>query len=129
MSDEMKAFVRLWITKDEEDLIVANQLMKMEYPPKGAIGFHYQQSAEKFLKAFLLYHDQDIPRTHNIEFLLEKAKKFDPDFAEIDPGNLTDYGVEARYPGDFLEPSLNELTLLLNIVEKIRNIAGRRLRF
>ena len=129
MSDEMKAFVRQWITKAEEDLIVANQLMQMEYPPKGAIGFHYQQSAEKFLKAFLLYHNEDIPRTHNIEFLLEKAKKFDPAFAEIDPGNLTDYGVEVRYPGDFLEPSLNELSLFLNIVEKIRNIAGRRMNF
>ena len=34
MSDEMKAFVRQWITKAEEDLIVANQLMQMEYPPK-----------------------------------------------------------------------------------------------
>jgi HEPN domain-containing protein len=98
--------------------------MKMEYPPKGAIGFHYQQSAEKFLKAFLLYHDEDLPKTHNIEFLLEKAKKFDSHLAEIDPGNLTDYGVEARYPGDFLEPSLNELSNLLSIVEEIRNIVG-----
>jgi HEPN domain-containing protein len=127
MSDEMKAFVRQWITKAEEDLIVANQLMKMEYPPKGAIGFHYQQSAEKFLKAFLLFNDDDIPKTHNIEFLLEKAKKFEAGFAEIDPGNLTDYGVEARYPGDFLEPSLNELVLLLNVVEKIKIIVIRRL--
>ncbi|MCX6245095.1 MAG: HEPN domain-containing protein [Bacteroidetes bacterium] len=129
MSDEMKAFVRQWITKAEEDLMVANQLMKIEYPPKGTIGFHYQQSAEKFLKAFLLYHDVDIPRTHNIEFLLEKAKKFDPGLGEIDPGNLTDYGVEARYPGDFLEPSLNELSTLLNIVEDIKNIVSSRVKF
>ena len=52
---------------------------------------------------------------------------FEPGFAEIDPGNLTDYGVEARYPGDFLEPSLNELSSLLNVVEEIRIIVNRKL--
>jgi len=45
MSDEMKNYVKQWINKAEEDLLVVNQLMKMEFPPKGAIGFHCQQSA------------------------------------------------------------------------------------
>jgi HEPN domain-containing protein len=120
MSDEMKSYVKQWITKAEEDLIVVNQLMKMEYPPKGAVGFHCQQSAEKFLKAFLLFHDVDIPKTHNIEYLLELARKYNSGFESIDPGNLTDYGVEVRYPGDFLEPSIDEIKSFLNIVEDIK---------
>ena len=123
MSDEMKLYVKQWIDKAEEDLVVVNQLMTMEYPPKGAVGFHCQQSVEKFLKAFLLFHEVDIPKTHNIEYLLEIAKKFNTEFGLIDPGNLTDYGVEVRYPGDFLEPSSIELTFFIEVVEKVKNLS------
>ena len=42
-------------------------------------------------------------------------------FSTIDPCNLTDYGVEVRYPGDFLEPSLKEIQTLIPIVENIRD--------
>jgi len=40
---------------------------------------------------------------------LAECSKIDPDFLEIDPKNLTDFGVEMRYPGDFYEPSEKEL--------------------
>jgi len=68
-----------------------------------------------------LFQDVDIPKTHNLEFLLELAKKYNPGFELIDPGNLTDYGVEVRYPGDFLEPSLAEINSFINIVEDIKH--------
>jgi len=123
MSDEMKLYVKQWINKAEEDLLVVTQLMKMEYPPKGAVGFHCQQATEKFLKAYLLFHDLDIPKTHNIEYLLEIAKKFNTEFGLINPGNLTDYGVEVRYPGDFLEPNLKELSSFIEIVEEVRRLS------
>jgi len=34
--------------------------------------------------------------------------------------NLTDYGVEARYPGDFLEPTVGEIKELIHVVDQIR---------
>ena len=121
MSDLEVNYIRQWIDKAEEDLLVVNQLLTMEVIAKGAVGFHLQQAAEKFLKAFLFSRSIDPPKTHNIEYLLEQCKTSEPEFSGIDTGNLTDYGVEVRYPGDFLEPSLNELESLLEVVQKIRD--------
>jgi len=122
MTEYLKKYLGQWIEKAEEDIVVINQLRSMDFPPKGAIGFHCQQAAEKFLKAFLLYHCKDIPKTHNIEYLLEQCKRIDPDFGSIASGNLTDYGVEIRYPGDFLEPSLSEIDFFLQAVLTIKNL-------
>ena len=91
----------------------------------GAIGFHCQQAAEKFLKAFLILNETDPEKTHNIEFLLRQCAAIDENFSVIDPQNLTDYGVEARYPGDFLEPSIGEIHELIKIVDKIRELVLR----
>lgn len=128
MSGEEMTYLQQWISKAEEDLLVVRQLMDAEFLVKGAIAYHCQQSAEKFLKAFLVFHGNEIPRTHNIEFLLERCKITDERFSSIDPGNLTDYGVEVRYPGDFLEPSLNEILDLITVVEIIRELVLKHIK-
>jgi HEPN domain-containing protein len=128
MNNEEKNYLLQWIGKAEEDLLVVQQLMLSEIPIKGAIAYHCQQAAEKFLKAFMLYHKLEIPKTHNIEFLLEKCLKIDERFSFVDPGNLTDYGVEVRYPGDFLEPSLKELETMISVVKDIRELALGKLK-
>ncbi len=122
MNNEEKKYLQQWIGKAEEDLLVVQQLMSSEIPIKGPIAYHCQQSAEKFLKAFMLFHSLEIPRTHNIEFLLEKCAQIDKSFSNVDPGNLTDYGVELRYPGDFLEPSLKEIETMISVVKNIRGM-------
>jgi hypothetical protein len=61
-------------------------------------------------------------RTYNIEFLLNQGSAIEADFRSIEPSNLTYYGVEARYPGDFLEPSAMELKGLIVIVDQSREI-------
>lgn len=129
MSEPEISYIRQWLDKAEEDLLVVKQLLSMEVIAKGAVGFHLQQSAEKFLKAFLYSKSIDPPKTHNIEFLIEQCIRSVPDFSEVDTGNLTDYGVEVRYPGDFLEPSLVELQSLLAVVEEIREISLRNIHF
>ncbi len=127
MSDPLKKYIQQWINKAEEDLLVINQLLTMDILPKTAIGFHCQQSAEKFLKAFLVFHYVDFPKTHNIEFLIEQCVKVDPDFNDIESGNLTDYGVEIRYPGDFLEPTLSEIETLFHLVELIKELVLKKI--
>jgi len=102
MSREELTYLQQWISKAEEDLLVVHQLMSADILVKGAIAYHCQQSAEKFLKAFLVFHGNEIPKTHNIEFLLERCKIIDKSFSAIDPCNLTDYGVEVRGQEEFL---------------------------
>jgi len=128
MSEDEKTYLHQWISKAEEDLLVVRQLMNADILVNGAVAYHCQQSAEKFLKAFLLFHGIEIAKTHNIEFLLEQCKIIDKRFSAIDPCNLTDYGVEVRYPGDFLEPSFEEIQALIPVVENIRDLVLRNLK-
>ncbi|NQV03682.1 MAG: HEPN domain-containing protein [Bacteroidia bacterium] len=129
MNNDELQYLKQWVAKAEEDLLVVRQLMNSEHQIHGAIAFHCQQSAEKFLKAFMAFHRLEIPRTHNIEFLLSQCSRIDNDFSQIDPGNLTDFGVEVRYPGDFLEPTVNEIDEMLLVVEKIRELTCGGLNF
>ena len=53
--------LKAWIKKAENDLIAAKILFKTKpEPPLDIICFHAQQCAEKYIKAYLVYH--------NIEF-------------------------------------------------------------
>jgi len=122
MTREEHKYLQKWLDKAEEDFIVVQQLMSSEFPIRGAIAYHCQQSVEKFLKAFMVFNRLEIPRTHNIEFLLEQCAKIDPGFLIIDPGNLTDYGVELRYSSDFLEPSAMELEIMISVVKEIKEV-------
>ncbi len=122
MNDELKRYVQQWIEKADEDRLVVHQLFEADSVARGTIGFHCQQAAEKYLKAFLIFHAIEPERTHNLEFLLERCAVIDATFSAIDLLNLTDYGVEARYPGDFLEPSMCEINKLMLIVEQIREL-------
>ena len=76
----------------------------------------------------MVFHRLEIPRTHNIEFLLEQCTKTDNSYSTIDPGNLTDYGAELRYPGDFLEPTSKEPEFLISIVKDIRELTLGKLK-
>ena len=129
MNQDEQKYLQQWIGKAEEDYVVVQQLMSSEIPIKGAIAYHCQQSAEKFLKAFIVFHRLEIPRTHNIEYLLEKCSNIDKSFSLVDPGNLTDYGVEVKYPGDFLEPSMKELDSLISVVENLRELVVGKLKY
>ena len=52
-----------WIRKAEDDLAAAYQLAEGERPLPDQIGFFCQQTAEKYLRAFLIAADQ-IPPSH-----------------------------------------------------------------
>lgn len=49
----------------------------------------------------------------------ERCAAIDASYSDINPMNLSDYGVEVRYP-DFLEPSNVEINELVIIVNQIR---------
>ncbi len=120
---EIEEFVRKWIIKAENDIKVANQLIETDEIITEAVCFHCQQAVEKYLKAFLIYHEVKFPKTHDISFLIEKCKTIDKDFDmlyEYDADFLTEFGVEIRYPDEFYIPSEDEAKRCLNIALKVR---------
>jgi HEPN domain-containing protein len=72
--------VRNWITKAEHDLKIAGSELKTEDPARDMICYHYQQCAEKYLKAWLIASGIEPRRTHNIHLLLEQCAVCEPGF-------------------------------------------------
>jgi len=127
MNNETKNYVKQWILIANEDLLVVDKLTESEIIATSSVCFHCQQAVEKYLKAFLISNGMDIKKTHNIEFLLSECADFDSDFSEIDPKNLSDFGVDVRYPGDMYVPSEKETIEHKEIALYIKKIVEEKL--
>jgi HEPN domain-containing protein len=101
----LRDLVEQWLAKAEVDYRTAQRLMRDREPIRAAIAFHCQQAAEKYLKAFLVRHQVEFPRTHDLEQLLELIAPMAPELAASleETEVLSPYGVDIRYPGDFPE--------------------------
>lgn len=120
--------VKAWLKKAENDLLAAEN--SIEAKLYDIASFHAQQCAEKYLKAFLTYHEVEFEKTHAIEDLLLLASQIDDTFAEmIEEGKkLTPYAVEIRYPLLIEEPSEEKAEQLLRIAIKIKELVLNKLR-
>jgi len=124
-----KQYVQRWLTKANHDLIIARHERETNSDEimTDGICFHCQQSVEKDLKAFLVMHDVEFERIHNLEYLAKLCENIDTEFSTLSFGNLTNYGVAVRYPDDFFMPSLEEADECLRIAERVKQFIGKRL--
>ncbi len=103
-------YVRDWFAKAGNDLKIASREMEAEDPATDAVCFHFQQAAEKALKAWLIWHDVQFRPTHNIEVLLVACEKIDADFERLrHVEGLTPYAVDIHYADDFYLPTEEEM--------------------
>ena len=91
--------------------------------------FHCQQSIEKNLKAFLCYNGENIERTHDIDFLLQKCANFDSIFSTVDSLNINDYAVLGRYPDANLLPDIDEAKAFYQLAIEVGNLVKERIIF
>ena len=67
-----------WVSKAEGDYDTAQRELKVRRKPNyDAVCFHAQQSAEKYLKAFLVLREIEPPRIHNLIELLKLCSNQD----------------------------------------------------
>jgi HEPN domain-containing protein len=131
MTDDKKEYIMNWLFRANEDISVLDNLFTSD-PEKFAstICFHAQQAVEKFLKAFLIYHDIDFPKTHDLDFLLKECMKIDKTvFQDINLGSLTDFGVSIRYPDDFYIPDQKETENYRFIALEVKKIVEAKINF
>src|SRR6266446_6107564 len=98
----MKPITREWVKKAEQDFAAAVQLARRRKAPlHDAVCFHAQQCLEKYLKARLCEAGLVVPKTHNLEKLLDLVLPTEPLWAPFRPALqlLTSSAVELRYPG------------------------------
>jgi Uncharacterized conserved protein related to C-terminal domain of eukaryotic chaperone, SACSIN len=112
-----------WVEKAEEDWDTANTLFKRTKPYKGIICFHFQQCAEKYLKAILVLKGTTFPKTHDLTILSKVCEKtgiligMDEDDLDL----LSGYAATARYPG--AEPTLDDSREAQQTAKNIRHFA------
>ncbi len=93
--------------KHDED---AAELIREAEGPTDIACFHYQQAAEKYLKAVLAAHDRPFPRSHDIAELAELVEDLAPALSELpdDVFLLSEHAVAGRY-GEIPEPGDRDL--------------------
>lgn len=99
-----------WLEKAESDFATARILIFGDEKHFDTGVYHCQQTIEKVLKAFLTFHDAGFARTHDLENLVSCCLKYDSDFSAFmdQVSDITPYATEFRYPGEILEPSIED---------------------
>lgn len=80
-----------------------------------------QQTAEKALKAILIFHNTPYERTHSIGRLLELIEKTGITIPTVikKSDELTLYASDTRYPGDYEPVTNKEYKQALKLAEKV----------
>ncbi len=97
---------------------------------KRLVCFSMQQAVEKYIKAYLIYHDKPYKKTHDISLLIQNAVEIDEDFNklyEINADSLTDYAVEIRYDRTYITLSKEKETEAVLIAENVRSFIMKKL--
>jgi len=94
-------FVQEWLAKADGDLKIARHILDIELSEYSSAGFHAQQSAEKYTKAFLVRHQVAFPKTHKMDELLKMVSTVDEPLSTelVFSVSLNPFAVEFRYPG------------------------------
>ena len=115
-------FVQQWLKKADLDLQAARLLCAGELTDYFVSGFHAQQAVEKYIKAFLVRHQIEFPKTHNIGRLRQLVARRDATLAErLERADvLTPYGVDMRYPEEFEVVSQKRAEQAVTLAEWVR---------
>jgi HEPN domain-containing protein len=114
--------VKEWYLIAEEDLDMAKILNSAYRRHLEGICYHCAQSAEKYLKGFLTYHNITPPKIHNLEHLLEMCVKINNKFKILrkECKFLNAFANEIRYPTRF-QVADTDPDCCIRFVEKIMN--------
>jgi HEPN domain-containing protein len=119
MTDAKQQLVQGGLTAAQHDLASARVLAANDPPLLDTAIYHCQQAAEKAVKGYLVYCDQEFERIHDVEELIRLAMSRAEAFVDwIDAGiELTPYARIYRYPGYATGPSREQFEQALTAAE------------
>lgn len=82
-SKEEIKLVRDWLRYSQENLLFARSGMKEDFTPYHMICSLCHGSAEKYLKAFLIWNGWKLKKTHDLQDLLAFCMDFEPEFEKL----------------------------------------------
>ena len=110
-----------WLFKAGNDLDSAVILMNAPKPLYDIAIYHTQQCAEKALKSYLAFKEQEIDKIHNLIVLTNLCSQFDVEFISLidDALFLNPYSTLYRYPEGDLMPAREEVKEAIGAALKI----------
>ena len=121
MNDKIE-IVKQWFEKADHDLGTA-QVTYLYLPLyRDTIAFHCQQSAEKYLKGYLLFLEIPFKRQHSLNYLLGliSEKISISEALYLNASELEEFAVEIRYPDTLIELTDIEIHQAFDIAKMIR---------
>ena len=118
---ETKDLLKRWMQFAREDLIVAKQILKSDFPVYRAACFQCQQSIEKYLKAYQIFFEIRIIKTYDLSGIIDTLVDFDKTIENF-KGSLnaiTNYAVAYRYPDDFEDLKKDNVEEAISIATEI----------
>jgi len=88
--------------------------------PISFTAYHALQCAEKYLKAFLVFHQIDFPYTHSITRLLEICAEIINTDELTGAEMLTSFAITTRYPGEDEEVTKEEALEAIRAAELVK---------
>jgi HEPN domain-containing protein len=94
------SIVREWLAKADEDFAFAQINFQEGKPFFAQICFHFHQAAEKYLKSYIVAHELDFQKTHDLVLLLRICSEHDPAAARLREAceYLLPFYLDTRYP-------------------------------
>jgi len=92
--------VEEWLQMADDDFRFADTNLKGRSEFYAQICFHFQQAAEKYLKAFIIGKGLEFDKVHDLVHLLRTCAAYEPAFAALkeDCITLNTAYIETRYP-------------------------------
>ncbi len=108
-----------WLKRAESNLLLAKSghIKGVVYED---LCFEAQQSAEKALKALLIYFGDRFSKVHSFAILLERLQKYTdiPDDIKV-VLKLSAYAVQTRYPGEYYPVQKDEYQRAIAIAHNV----------
>ncbi len=120
-NENAMAVAHEWVAKADNDLRLAEYLLKMEDCPTDTICFHAQQCVEKCLKAPLVTQGTEFQKTHDLaKLVILLPSRLRPSLDAKEQDRLTEYATVTRYPGDYEPISLSEARQAVRTARRVR---------
>ncbi len=116
--------IKEWLDKAEEDYLFAMSNLTEKNNFYAYICFHFHQSAEKYLKAYIIANELEFKRIHDLIELLRICNEKDSDFSILkeECEFLNPFYIDTRYPVHWGINYDEDITIKAK--EKVENIKG-----
>lgn len=112
-----------WFLKAQDDELSAKDILEDRQGAASTVCFLCQQSAEKYLKGYLVFQAKNFPKIHQLDRLLKLCIEIDKDFSILkkEAAFLTNFYITTRYPGDYPHFTFRDAEKAFKMSVKIKN--------